>query len=373
MKKILTLLTTLILSLALSSCNQGKGADLVVLSWGEYISDDVIKEFEELNNVSVKVVSTDSNESMYTMIQNKTSEYDIAIPSDYMIHQMMVENMIYKLDYSLLPNYNDSLFVPELKALMDGDDMIEYDGYYVPYFWGSLGIMYSNKRISNMGDIVKEVGMKIFYEEDLRPEGCKIAMYNGSRDALASAEIYLGYSLNTKDHNEIDAAMNLIKSMGFETWGTDDLKIDVSKGNIDVALVYTGDYFDVYYSDMESGNEANLKTYGIYSPEDHNNIFLDAMVIPKTSSNVSLAHSFINHMISYDASYENASYVGYCPTIKDVYNDIMVDEDFEDVVANRAYSPVNILKNKDSIGEVYRFLGSDTFRYIEKRYTEVLF
>ena len=373
MKKILTLFTTWILLLALTACNGGKGADLLILSWGEYISEDAIANFEEANNVSVRVVSTDSNESMYTMIQNRTSEYDIAIPSDYMIHQLMEDDMIHRLDYDKLLSYEEGMFVPELEALMKGEDCISYEGYYMPYFWGSLGIMYSNKKIPNMSDIVRRHGFHLFYDKGLQPKNLRIAMYNGSRDALASAELHLGYSLNTKDHDKITECMELIKAMGFTTWGTDDLKIQISMGNLDAALVYTGDYFDAYYADIEGGNEDNTKTYGIYAPEEHNNIFLDAMVIPKTTSNLDLAHKFIDYMISYEGALLNADYVGYCPTVNSVYKEIMSNKAYVGVSSNPSYSPVNILKHEGSRGEVYQFLGADTFRHIEREYTKVLF
>ena len=167
--------------------------------------------------------------------------------------------------------------------------------------------------------------------------------------------------------------MKTLKDAEFRQWGTDDLKIDISKGSLDLALCYSGDYFDAYYADIDGGNEENVENYGIYAPADHNNIFFDGMVIPNTSTNPDLAHKFISFMLSHHGAYENAAYVGFCPTVKTVYDEVMADEEgFGDVTSVSAYSPVNII-NKNVRGEVYRFLGSDTFKYIEKKFTEVLF
>jgi spermidine/putrescine-binding protein len=82
--------------------------------------------------------------------------------------------------------------------------------------------------------------------------------------------------------------MNLLSKTDFYAWGSDDLKLDVASGKLDIALVYSGDFFDAYYSDLEAeGDEsANVETYGIYAPKYHNNVFFDALVIPKTSSNI---------------------------------------------------------------------------------------
>ena len=233
--------------------------------------------------------------------------------------------------------------------------------------------MYSTKKFPQMKELVEEYGWDILFEENLRPEGSKVAMYNSSRDALAAAEMYLGYSLNTVNKDEINHAMKVLKDAEFRQWGTDDLKIDISKGALDLALCYSGDYFDAYYADMDGGNEDNVANYGIYAPSNHNNIFFDGMVIPNTTTNPDLAHKFISFMISHHGAYENAAYVGFCPTVKTVYEEVMQDEEnFGDVICVPAYSPVNII-NQNVRGEVYSFLGSDTFKYIEKKFTEVLF
>ena len=372
MKKLTLLLFITFISIVLSSCS-GKGCDLLILNWGDYMSDEVIDKFEKTYNVHVRQVTTDSNESMYSKVLNKQAEYDIVVPSDYMIDQMHEDNLLLEIDYDKLTNYEDGIFVSELDQLLNSADCKRYQGYYIPYFWGSLGIMYSTRKYKELEEIVEEYEWEVLFNKDILPEGCRVGMYNSSRDALAAAELYLGYSLNTKDEKEISDCMELLKKTDYYCWGSDDLKLDVASGKLDIALVYSGDFFDAYYSDIESGDEENTENYAIYAPKTHNNVFFDSLVIPNTSTNVDLAHKFIDFMLDFDNSYENASFIGYCPTLQSVYDEIFIDPEMEDVIAIDAYNPALIINEEDSLAEVYQYLGKDIYSFIEKKFTNVIF
>lgn len=368
MKKIYILLSLIFTVAILSSCG-GKGCDLLILNWGDYISEDVVLAFEEEYGVSVKVATVDSSELMYSNVQNKLAEYDLVVPSDYTIDQMKEDGLIRKIDFSRLENYSEDLFVPELAQIMKSDNCNSYYGYYIPYFWGSLGIMY-NKRIEGLEDIVIENGWSVLFEHDLLPKNTKVAMYNVSRDALAAAELYKGYSLNTKDKKQIKECMDLLQNTTFYAWGTDDIKTKISQGRLDVALAYSGDFFDAYYADLEA-DETNVENYSMYAPKDRNNVFFDALVIPETCTNEDLAYKFIDYIIDFDNSLANADYVGYCPTIKAVYDEIKASEDYADLFEISAYDPTNIIHTENSVYEVYRYLGSDIYYYLEEEFINV--
>lgn len=371
MKKMIGCALASLSVLTLASCG-GKGADLLILNWGDYIASDVIEAFEAEKNVKVKVAVVESNEQMYQNILNQTAEYDLVVPSDYMLDQMKQDNLIKEMDYSKLENYQAGMFVDELETLMSSSDCAGYKDYYIPYFWGSLGIMY-NKTKTGVEEAVQEHGFKVLFEQNLLPSGSKVGMYNVSRDALAAAELYKGYSLNTTDTVKIDECMDLLKSTTFASWGTDDLKSQVAKGNLDVALVYSGDFFDAYYADIEAGDEANTEKYSIYAPTEHNNVFFDAMAIPVTTTSEDLAYQFLDFLLEYENSYTNAEFVGYCPTVASVYDQIMEDEEgWGDITAIEAYNPVRILNSEGSRAEVYKYLGSSVYAHIESKFTEVL-
>ena len=161
---------------------------------------------------------------------------------------------------------------------------------------------------------------------------------------------------------------NLIASRKFSKWGTDDLKIDVSAGNLDVALVYSGDFFDAWYADSEGENSSNIETYSIYAPTSANNVFYDGMVIPITSQETELAYKFIDFMLDYENSYINTEAVGYCPTLQSVYDEIFSSDDWEDITNITAYNPALIVDEAKTKAEVYLDLGNEVYRYMENLY-----
>ena len=137
MRKLCSILLVLILLSACVKTNYNNG-ELNIFMPGEYISDEVVEQFEYEYGVKVKITLFDTNESMYTKLLTNTSSYDIILPSDYMIERLINEDMLQKLDKSKLPC---------LQYLYDGVKNMDYDpdnDYSVPYFWGNGGIVYDS-------------------------------------------------------------------------------------------------------------------------------------------------------------------------------------------------------------------------------------
>ncbi len=317
------------------------------------MNDEVISKFEEEFGVRVVLETADTNEIMYTKIKAQTTKFDIAIPSDYMIHKLYKENLLVELDFTKIPNYQFSAFDSKLEQLRT-NYFDNNKNYAAPYFWGSLGIMYSTKK-SQTEAIVKNNDWRVFFDSNLT-SGLKIGMYNSSRDAIAAAEFYLGYDLDTTDNDQLNNVQNLLKAQRFHTWGTDNLKTMISEGNLDIALVYSGDFFDMLYATIED----NLAvTYNLHVPST-NNVWFDAMVIPATSQNQELAHQFINFMLDAENAYLNATAIGYCPTITAAYQMMLEDPDYTDIINNYPYYP-GVITN----AYVYRDLGSEMYQKFE--------
>ena len=97
MKNLRYLLAVLLLlvPLALTGCDmfaQGEeeGEDILyVYSWGDYINEDVLEQFEEETGIHVVLDEYDTNESMYPRIAEGAEAYDVLCPSDYMINKLI--------------------------------------------------------------------------------------------------------------------------------------------------------------------------------------------------------------------------------------------------------------------------------------------
>ena len=134
MKKLFSVLLSVLLLVSLTGCLSGnyENGDLYIFLPGEYLSDEVVEQFEYEYHVKVYVTTFDSNESMYTKLLGGTV-YDILIPSDYMIERLISEKMVQKLDKSKIPNMS---VLDEQVLGLDFDPENEYS---VPYFWGNAG------------------------------------------------------------------------------------------------------------------------------------------------------------------------------------------------------------------------------------------
>lgn len=136
------------------------GQTLHVYNWGEYTGENIISGFEELTGAKVVMDNFDSNEQMYIKVANGDA-YDVLVPSDYMIQRMMQEKMLQKLE----PETRKEC----LGELADAIKGLPYDSkneYSIPYFWGTVGIVYDKTKVSEE-DLEKD-GWDIFLDQKFK-------------------------------------------------------------------------------------------------------------------------------------------------------------------------------------------------------------
>ena len=275
---------------------------------GEYMSEDLIPAFEEEFVVDVIVEYFDSNEMMYTKMQAGDS-YDVVIPSDYMIQRLMNDGALQELDLSLIPNL-DNLTSEVTNLPYDPDNT-----YSVPYFWGSVGIIYNHNNVDPKD--VETQGYEVLRNEKYADH---IYIYDSERDSFMMALKALGYSMNTESQEEIYDAYEWLLDMNNKmnpTYVTDEVIDGMMNGNKDIAVVYSG---DATY--IQSENEE----MSFWMPNEGTNLWYDAMVIPKNAANPLLAHEFINYTLTYEAAMANSEYVGYTSPNEEVMLELSSDE-----------------------------------------------
>lgn len=317
MKKLLVSLLVLLLLCGCGSNNSSSGTvegdfsgeTLNVYLPGEYIDEEVVAAFEEAYDVRVNLSLFASNEEMYTKLLGGTS-YDVLIPSDYMIEKLISEKMIKPLDKTKVPHLND---------LYDGM-LTDYDSgfeYSVPYFWGSVGIVYDAEKIDQKD--VESEGWDVL--KNPKYKGL-VYMYDSERDSFMVALKALGYSMNTHDEKELEEAYNWLIDL--------DNKVEplyVTDEIIDgLATESDGKYIGVVYSGDATyilGENSNAK---FYCPEEGTNIWTDAMVIHKDCKNDDLAYAFIDWFITYEYAYDNSLYTGYSSPNGEALEDLSTSE-----------------------------------------------
>lgn len=276
---------------------------------GEYISAEMLSNFEQQTGAEVVVDNFDSNEQMYIKVANGES-FDVLIPSDYMIQRLIEEDLLLKLD----PAKVDEAMVQIDDKVLD----MAYDPgnqYSVPYFWGTVGIVYDKNKVSQE-DLEKE-GWAIFADPKYKGD---IYLYDSERDQFMSALKNLGYSMNTSDPEELRQAYewleNIVKTMEPEIV-TDEIIDNMANALKALGMIYSGDATYV----MQENDQM-----GYYLPEEGTNIWTDAMCIPKSAQNPELAYEFINYAASYEAQMINSLYVGYTAANKEVEDELAASE-----------------------------------------------
>lgn len=276
--------------------NPYRGTTLNVYNWGEYISDggegslDVNRKFEELTGIKVNYTNFDSNEDMYAKLKSGGANYDLVIPSDYMIERMIAEGLVEKLDYSHIPNFK--YIDPKYKGLYYDPN----DEYTVAYNVGYVALIYNKKLVRETPD-----SWSILWDKQY--EG-QILMFNNPRDAFAIAQSLLGQDYNDTDPAQwAEAYDKLLEQKPIvRAYVMDEVYNIMESGAAAMAPYYVGDYFT-----MAENND----DLAVAFPKEGANIFVDAMCIPTTAKNKGAAELYINFMEEPEVALANAEYIAY--------------------------------------------------------------
>ena len=263
-----------------------------VCSWGEYIDEDLITQFEEETGIVVNYQTAESNEALYSLLKSGAGDYDVIVPSDYMISQLIEEDMLAELDYGNIPNFD---------LISDRFKNLPYDPenkYTVPYAWGTVGIIYNTTMVD---EPITSWGAMF----DTQYAG-NVLMFRNSRDAIATALLYLGYSLNTTDEGELREAYQLLadakKNGVYQSFVMDEIYQKLEGGNAAIGAYYAGDYLTML---------ENNEDLAFVIPEEGSNWFMDAMCVLKDAPHKEEAEAWINFIASTDANLANMDYIWY--------------------------------------------------------------
>ncbi len=263
-----------------------------VCSWGEYIDEDLITQFEEETGIIVNYQTAESNEALYSLLKSGAGDYDVIVPSDYMISQLIEEDMLAELDYGQIPNY--ALISDRFKGLTYDPQ----ERYTVPYAWGTVGIIYNETMVDE-----PVTSWSAMFDSQYAGN---VLMFRNSRDAMATALSYLGYSLNTTSEAELREAFQLLKDAKnqgvYQSFVMDEIFQKLEGGNAAMGAYYAGDYLTM----LESNEDLRFVV-----PEEGSNWFMDAMCVLKDAPHKDEAMAWINFIASTEANLANMDYIWY--------------------------------------------------------------
>ncbi len=273
-----------------------RGVTINVYNWGEYIANgtddslDVNAEFTRRTGIRVNYTTFDSNEALYSKLVGGGADYDVIIPSDYMVSRLIEENMLAELDFSNIPNYQ---YIDESFRNADYDPENRYS---VPYTWGVVGLFYNTKYIDE-----EITSWSALWDERY---GGKILMFDNPRDAFAIAQILLGQSVNTTNEEDWLAAAAYLKQQKplVQAYVMDRIFDKMESEEAWIAPYYAGDAAILV---------DNSEYIRFVVPKEGTNYFVDAMCIPATSSHKAEAEEYINFLCDPKIAGENMNYIGY--------------------------------------------------------------
>ena len=285
---------------------------LNVYNWGEYISNgsdesvDVVAAFEQLTGIQVNYTTFDSNESMYAKLKSGAANYDLIVPSDYMVAKMINEDMLLPLNYDNIQNF---------QRIDEEYRNPEYDpdnAYREPYMLCTTGIIYNTTMVETA-----PVRWADLWNQEYSGS---ILMFNNSRDASAIAAFKLGESINPSSIEEVDRMVEELKAQKplVQAYVMDEIFDKMIGGEAAVGVYYSGDAITMI--------DDNPDLAWVF-PEEGSVLSVDCMCIPAASTHQEAAEMFINFMCEVDVGAANADYIGYTTPMTDVWE--VLDEELK--------------------------------------------
>lgn len=324
------------------------GVVLNVYNWGEYISNgvddtlDVNAEFTRRTGIEVNYTTYETNEALYAKLAGGGANYDVIIPSDYMIAKMIREGMLAKLNFKNIPNF-EKIDTQFRNQAYDPENL-----YSVPYTWGLVGMFY------NKNYVEEPKSWEAMWDD--RYSG-KILMFDNPRDAFAIAQSILQIPFNTTEEADWYAAAELLKQQKplVQAYVMDQIFDKMESGEAWLAPYYAGDAA-ILCEDNED--------IGFVIPQgESTNFFVDAMCIPADSVHQTEAEAYINFMCEPEIAAANSEYVGYSTPISEAK--ALLDEE---TINNPIFYPPDEVIEKS---EIFTDLPEETSALLDTLWAEV--
>ena len=269
----------LAVSLLVSASAWAQKNKLNVFIWSEYIDPKIIEQFSMEYDCKVTIDLYEDNESMMAKLEGGgDSQYDICVPSDYIIPALIKNGLLAPLRRENVPNMKN------IDPKFANRDYDPGNKYTAPYQWGTVGLYVHKKP----GEKIDETWGLIF---DPKKSIGSFLMIDDTRSCIGAALRYKGYSLNTTDKKQLREARELLleakkRSLGFE--GGVGIKNKVLARVCKIGMVYNGD--------AVRGMKEDSETY-FFCPREGTEIWLDNLAIPAKAPNRDMAEKFINYIL----------------------------------------------------------------------------
>ena len=244
--------------------------------WSEYIPQEVLDDFSAKTGIKVNIDLYDSNEALEEKLQSGVADYDIVVPSDYMVRRLIQQNLLQPLDPSKLTNLRN------LDPRFLNPDFDPANRHSMPYFWGTTGIGYNKAKVGEVDS----------WQALLDPKNKgRILMLDDMRESFAVALLSMGHSLNTTDPALVEKAAEVLKKQKalVKIYNSGDFANLLAAGDVDLAHGYNGQIAEVVQE------EPDKLAYVV--PKEGATFWMDSLCIPAKARNLEAAYAFLNYVM----------------------------------------------------------------------------
>lgn len=330
MKKFFALLLALCLFLPLLPAMAAEEQVLNIFSWDGYIDDETLKNFSEETGIKINYSTFNTNEEMVLKVSGAPDAYDLILASDYALNMLRKQDLLYKLNKDLLPNYAN-IGEAYLNQYFD-----EQNEYTVPYTAGSPLLIYDPKLVD-----FEITGYEDLWDERLKDS---VVLVDDARNILGITLKTMGESFNTTDDEKLAKAKEKLMKLrpNIRSFNYDSPQFDMLSGECAVGYMFTS------YLSIVLAERPDMK---IVYPKEGIGFGIDALVIAKNAKHPENAHKLLNYLLDGKVGAHIAKMQGYISPNK------AAAEFMEDAVKNNPVTniPEDLLMNAEFIQD----LGSD--------------
>ena len=323
MKRILYIAAAVLM---MAGCSEDRAGILKVYNWADYIDEELIDEFEEWyeeeTGESVEIIyqTFDINETMLSKIEFGQEDYDVVCPSDYIIERMLKKDLLLPLerDFGSTPDYLDNVgpYIKEKLSQIEGNGKNAND-YSVAYMWGTVGLIYNPKYVSDeetkSWDVLRNPAYagKVLMKDAFRDvyTSLLIALNKEAIDRGEKDLVSIPFDISEESISMVEEYLNSFRE-SVCGWEADFGKEQMTKELAWINLSWSGDAQWAIDEASEMGMELR---YTI--PETGSSVWFDGWVIPKYAKNVKAARYFINFMCKPENAIRNMDMTGYVSAI----------------------------------------------------------
>ena len=249
-------------------------SELNIYIWSAYLPKSIPDEFTRRTGIPVHYDTYDSNEALLDKLQSGVADYDLVVPSNYMVRILASLKLIQPLDRSRLhtlqnfdPRFLDKSFDPQNR-------------YSLPYTWGTTGLAYNKQKISGAVD-----SWDVLF--DPKHKG-RILMLDDMRECFAVALKKMGRSLNEKDPAILKQAADLLKKQKalVKTFDSGDFENILAAGDVDLAHGFSGQLAKVVAKNPEK--------FAFVIPKEGCSIWMDNVCIPSRARHADAVYKFLD-------------------------------------------------------------------------------